>query len=83
MLLSGIDTHKLEEFILNCQDPEDGGMSDRPGNMTDIFHTFFGLTALSLIDHGKYHLEPIDPIFAIPKKFTETLNKRISKKNNY
>ena len=54
-------------------------MSDRPGNMTDIFHTFFGLTALSLIDHKKYDLEEIDPVFAIPKNLTENLNQRISK----
>ena len=77
--MSGINTRKLEEFILECQDPEDGGMSDRPGNMTDIFHTFFGLTALSLIDHQKYDLEPIDAVFALPKKFTKELNQRINK----
>ena len=77
-LLSGIDNQKLEEFILNCQDPEDGGMSDRPGNMTDIFHTFFGLAALSLIDHKKYGLEEIDAVFAIPKRITAMLNERIS-----
>lgn len=54
-------------------------MSDRPGNKTDIFHTFFGLTALSLIDHEKYSLDEIDPLFAIPKRFTKVLNQRISK----
>ena len=76
-MLSGINTQKLEEFVLECQDFEDGGMSDRPGNTTDIFHTFFGLTALSLIDHKKYDLEEIDPVFALPKKFTKELRTRI------
>ena len=54
-------------------------MSDRPGNMTDIFHTFFGLTALSLIDHQKYDLQPIDPVFALPSNLTQILNERILK----
>lgn len=78
-LLTGINTQKLEEFILSCQDEEDGGMSDRPGNTTDIFHTFFGLAALSLIDHEKYNLEEIDALFAIPKKLTKNLRLRINK----
>jgi len=37
---------------LNCQDDgliggEGGGISDKPGNQVDVFHTFFGLAALS------------------------------------
>lgn len=32
-----------------------------------MFHTFFGLAALSLLS-DKYHLNPIDPVFALPKK---------------
>jgi prenyltransferase beta subunit len=76
-LLTGINTQKLEEFIISCQDEEDGGMSDRPGNTTDIFHTFFGLAALSLIDHEKYNLEQIDALFAIPKKLTKDFRKKI------
>lgn len=38
-----IDQKMLQEFILSSQDEEKGGFSDRPGNVTDIFHTFFGL----------------------------------------
>jgi len=30
-----IDSQKLAEFILDCQDGDDGGISDRPGNMAD------------------------------------------------
>lgn len=61
-----IDEKALEDFILNCQDPEDGGISDRPGNTVDVFHSFFGLAALSLLNGKKYNLREIDPIFALP-----------------
>lgn len=62
-----IDQGKLEEYILNCQDRE-GGISDRPGNVVDVFHTFFGLAALSLLNPEKYELQEIDPTYAISKK---------------
>lgn len=45
-----IDQKALERFILECQDAQDGGVSDRPGNQHDVFHTFFGIAALSLLD---------------------------------
>ena len=48
---SWIDEQALAKFILDCQDPEDGGISDRPGNMGDIFHTFFGIAGLSLLGY--------------------------------
>ena len=32
---------------------EDGGISDRPGNEPDVFHTFFGVAALSIIERAK------------------------------
>ena len=51
---------------MNCQDPEDGGISDRPGNTVDVFHTFFGIAALSLLNGKKYHLREVEPIFALP-----------------
>ena len=37
--------------------------------MVDVFHTFFGLAGLSLLDENtnEYELEPIDPTFALPK----------------
>ncbi len=37
-----INREKLATFILQCQDPEKGGISDRPHNMADVFHTYFG-----------------------------------------
>ena len=61
-----IDQEALENFILQCQDSE-GGIGDRPGNTVDVFHTFFGLAALSLLQPAKYGLSSIDPTYAIPK----------------
>jgi geranylgeranyl transferase type-2 subunit beta len=53
-------------IIFKCQD-EDGGIADRPHNQPDVFHTFFGLAALSLLNGEKYQLNPIDPAFALPR----------------
>ena len=39
----------MKEYILRCQDVDDGGIADRPGDMPDVFHTFFGLAGLSLL----------------------------------
>jgi geranylgeranyl transferase type-2 subunit beta len=65
-----INLDSLRRYILNCQDLEEdgtgGGFADRPGNETDVFHTFFGLTALSLMGH--YDLDLIDHTYAIPKE---------------
>ncbi len=48
-----IDTSRLGQFILNCQDNKDGRIADRPRDMPDVYHTFFGLCGLSLIGHMK------------------------------
>lgn len=58
-----VDARKLREFILACQDEEDGGIADRPGDMADIFHTFFGFAGLSLMEEEGF--EKIDPAFAL------------------
>jgi geranylgeranyl transferase type-2 subunit beta len=60
-----IDRDKLIAFILSCQDTEEGGISDRPGNMVDVFHTNFGLAGLSLLKFTG--LQPIDPTYCMPK----------------
>lgn len=60
-----IDRDALIRFILNCQDTDAGGFSDEPGNMTDVFHTCFGLTGLSLL--GYQGLEEVDPVYCLPK----------------
>ena len=33
-------------FNHSFQDPEGGGISDRPGNMVDVFHTHFGIAGV-------------------------------------
>ncbi|GAB4851327.1 Rab geranylgeranyltransferase [Ancistrocladus abbreviatus] len=38
-----IDGKKLVKFILECQDLEKGGISDRPEDAVDVFHTYFGV----------------------------------------
>lgn len=54
-----IDGSKLKGFILRCQDAEDGVIAERPGNLADIFHTFFGVAGLALLGYfdGRYVLE--------------------------
>jgi len=45
-----IDRPALRKFILGCQDSEHGGISDRPGDAVDVFHTHFGIAGLSLLE---------------------------------
>ena len=49
--LHWIDKRKLTNFILKCQDSGEGGISDRPGDMVDVFHTHFGIAGLSLVGY--------------------------------
>jgi geranylgeranyl transferase type-2 subunit beta len=56
--LHWIDGGKLARYILECQDEENGGLADRPGDMVDVFHTLFGISGLSLL--GFPGLEEVD-----------------------
>jgi geranylgeranyl transferase type-2 subunit beta len=57
--LHWVDKEKLTDFILQCQDPEEGGLADRPGDMVDVFHTVFGIAGLSLLGHpGILEVDP-------------------------
>lgn len=63
--------HHTQSFILQCQDQDDGGIADRPGNVADVFHTFFGIAGLALLGYfdgkeGHAHYRPIDPVYALP-----------------
>lgn len=69
--MSWIDKDKLKSFISACQDPTEGGISDRPGDMPDIFHTFFGLAGLALL--GDQQLQPINPMYALPEEVVDQL----------
>jgi geranylgeranyl transferase type-2 subunit beta len=91
--MSWIDKSKLAEFISQCQGVESfsipsknvcgGGIADRPGNMVDIFHTFFGISGLSLLgyfDNDDWNvngesvpLPKIDPTYALPEYLVEKL----------
>ena len=53
-----------------AQDEEDGGIADRPGDVPDVFHTFFGLAGLSLL--RKADLAAIHPVYALPSVFNST-----------
>ncbi|KAL1533169.1 Geranylgeranyl transferase type-2 subunit beta 1, variant 2 [Salvia divinorum] len=59
-----IDKKKLVDFILDCQDKEKGGISDRPDDAVDVFHTYFGVAGLSLLEYPG--LKAIDPAYALP-----------------
>ncbi|ODQ64248.1 terpenoid cyclases/Protein prenyltransferase [Nadsonia fulvescens var. elongata DSM 6958] len=59
-----IDGAKLTEFILEAQDEEAGGIADRKGDQTDVFHTLFGTAGLSLL--GYEGLEEINPVYCLP-----------------
>jgi geranylgeranyl transferase type-2 subunit beta len=80
MQVSWINGEMLVKFILQCQDADDGGISDRPCNMADIFHTFFGISGLSLLGYFDGRSDPvidystfraIDPTYALPKDVVE------------
>ncbi|KAH3683739.1 hypothetical protein WICPIJ_005300 [Wickerhamomyces pijperi] len=62
--LKWIDFAKLESFILESQDLQNGGISDRPDNMVDVFHTLFGIAGLSLM--GYEGLVAVDPVYCLP-----------------
>ncbi|XP_074605601.1 geranylgeranyl transferase type-2 subunit beta-like [Brevipalpus obovatus] len=53
--LHWINRNKLVTFILECQDEDDGGFGDRPGDFADAFHTLFGLAGISLLVHDYYN----------------------------
>ncbi|KAF8820283.1 putative Rab geranylgeranyl transferase type II beta subunit [Cardiosporidium cionae] len=63
--LDWMDTHALTEFIFASQDRDEGGISDRPEDISDVFHTFFGIAALSLMKAVE-GLKPIHPVYALP-----------------
>ncbi|KAF4123888.1 geranylgeranyl transferase type-2 subunit beta [Geosmithia morbida] len=64
-----IDRDGLIRFILQCQDPERGGISDRPENTVDVWHTCFGIAGLSLL--GYPGLDSVDPVYCMPKEVVQ------------
>jgi geranylgeranyl transferase type-2 subunit beta len=66
--LDWISKGKLSEYILACQDRE-GGIADRPGDVVDVYHTFFGIGGLSMT--GWPDLIAVDPAYAMPTPLLE------------
>ncbi|KAB5551332.1 prenyltransferase and squalene oxidase [Coniochaeta sp. 2T2.1] len=60
-----IDGDALMRFILSAQDAEKGGISDRPGDMVDVWHTCFGIAGLSVL--GYPGLVDVDPRYCMPR----------------
>ncbi|CAF1697161.1 unnamed protein product [Brassica napus] len=60
-----INKAKLVKFILDCQVyMENGGISDRPEDAVDIYHTYLGVAGLSLLEYPG--VQAIDPAYALP-----------------
>ncbi|CAE6451036.1 hypothetical protein ACGC1H_006590 [Rhizoctonia solani] len=72
--LHWIDADALTKFILSAQDPDAGGIADRPGDMADVFHTLFGVAGLSLL--GYPNLVDLDPVYCMPATTIEKLGLR-------
>ena len=56
------------------QDEEDGGISDRPEDMADVYHTYFGIAGLALM--GYPGLTQIDPAWALPADVVQRIKAR-------
>ena len=59
---NNFNTEKLREFIFSCEG-EQGGFSDRKGDVPDPYHQMFSLASLSLL--GNEGLNKIDPGFCL------------------
>ena len=53
------------------QDEESGGISDKPGNVADVFHTLFGVAGLSML--GFDGLQPVSPVYCMPQAVIDRL----------
>lgn len=74
-----IDKEGLIRFILKCQDPR-GGMSDRPMDERDLYHTFFGIAGMNMLGYledNEIPSTPIHPVFAIPIPVVERLGMNV------
>lgn len=60
-----VDKPSLCRFILESQDADSGGIADRPGDVADAFHTFFGIAALGMLKATKA-VEELHPVLALP-----------------
>ncbi|KAF7301431.1 Rab geranylgeranyltransferase [Mycena indigotica] len=77
--VSWIDCDQLTNFILSAQDLEKGGIADRPDNVTDVFHTQFGVAGLSIL--GYPGLVDLDPVYCLPAPIIEAKGLRVGWKS--
>ncbi|KAF5934363.1 hypothetical protein HYC85_030534 [Camellia sinensis] len=71
-----IDKEKLVKYILDCQDKEKGGISDRPDDAVDVFHTYFGVAVRiiwALHRLRSNHLGPRSTSFVDIERHTEVV----------
>ena len=54
------------------QDVETGGISDRPGDLPDPFHTLFGVAGLSLLGVDN-RLKKVNPVFCMAQNVIDRL----------
>ena len=86
---SWIDGSALAHFILSAQDSNSsddngisgaeigkGGIADRAGNCADVFHTFFGIAGLSLLNkiEDVHNHDPINAAYALPRSVVKRLS---------
>ena len=74
--LHWIDRNKLATFIKASQDHETGGISDRPGDLPDPFHTLFGVAGLSLFNCDN-RLKKVNPVFCMPESVISKLGIKV------
>ncbi|VVB02716.1 unnamed protein product [Arabis nemorensis] len=58
-----IDKIALRQFLLNCQSKY-GGFSKFPGQLPDLYHSYYGYTAFSLLEEPD--LSPLCPELGLP-----------------
>jgi protein farnesyltransferase subunit beta len=73
------DEQRLQVYILECCQEEQGGLRDKPGKDEDIYHTMYGLAGLAMASQDfqeaqtnvynwkNYFLEEMDPIHNVPR----------------
>jgi geranylgeranyl transferase type-2 subunit beta len=68
-------TIKIPHIIVFFQDVETGGISDRPGDLPDPFHTLFGVAGLSLLGSDS-RLKKVNPVFCMPQAVIDKLKSK-------
>lgn len=72
--LAWVDRSALAAFVLSCQDHMRGGISDRPDDAADVYHTFFGLAGLGLLRWPGL-ADELDPAFALPRRVVDRIER--------